>query len=31
MSEGVDYRPGYLSGRIKGYETEEDLMKIVTK
>ncbi len=29
MSEGINYRLGYLSGRLKGYETEEDLMKII--
>ena len=31
MSEGVTYRLGYVSGRLKGYEREEDLMKIVEK
>ena len=31
MSEGISYRLGYLNGRLKGYETEEDLIKIVTK
>ncbi|MFC1711178.1 hypothetical protein ACFLZ1_01185 [Patescibacteria group bacterium] len=25
MSEGIDYRLGYLTGRLKGYESEEDL------
>lgn len=29
MSEGITYRLGYLSGRLKGYEQEEDLMQIV--
>lgn len=29
MSEGVDYRLGYLSGRFKAYEKEEDLKKLV--
>jgi len=29
MSEGLSYRLGYLSGRLKGYEQEEDLMKII--
>lgn len=29
MSEGVMYRLGYVYGRLKGYEQEEDLMKIV--
>lgn len=28
MSEGIDYRLGYLSGRLKGYEREEDLYKL---
>ncbi len=29
MSDGIDYRLGYLSGRLKGYENEEDLMEIM--
>ncbi len=29
MSEGVIYRLGYLSGRLKGYEREDDLMQLV--
>lgn len=29
MSEGISYRLGILSGRLKAYESEEDLMKIV--
>jgi hypothetical protein len=29
MSEGVNYRLGYLSGRLKGYEREEDLVEMV--
>ena len=29
MSEGVDYRLGILSGRLKGLEREEDLIKSV--
>ena len=29
MSEGVNYRLGYLSGRLKGYEHEEDLLQLV--
>jgi len=29
MSEGINYRLGYLNGRLKGYENEEDLMRIV--
>jgi len=31
MSEGVTYRLGYVYGRLKGYEREEDLMEIVKK
>ncbi len=31
MSEGINYRLGYLSGKLKGYEREEDLIKIVAK
>ncbi|MBI3618733.1 hypothetical protein HY213_01720 [Candidatus Peregrinibacteria bacterium] len=30
MSEGISYRLGFLSGRIRGYESEEDL-KVLTK
>lgn len=29
MSEGVEYRLGILSCRLKGYEREEDLMKLM--
>ena len=29
MSEGVSYRLGYLSGRLKGYEQESDLLQVV--
>jgi hypothetical protein len=29
MSDGVSYRLGYLSGRLKAYESEEDLKKLV--
>ena len=29
MSEGVHYRLGYLSGKLKGYEQEEDLLLLV--
>jgi hypothetical protein len=29
MSEGVDYRMGYLSGRLKGYEHENDLLDLI--
>lgn len=28
MSDGISYRLGYLSGRLKGYESEEDLIKL---
>lgn len=28
MSEGIDYRLGYLSGKLKGYEREEDLVEV---
>lgn len=31
MSEGVCYRLGILSGRFRGYEDKEDLIKIVKK
>ncbi len=31
MADGIDYRLGYLSGRLKGYEGEEDLMEMVRK
>jgi len=29
MSDGVSYRLGILSGRLKGYETDEDLLKLI--
>ena len=29
MNEGVIYRLGYLQGRLKAYETEEDLLSLV--
>ena len=29
MSEGANYRLGILSGRLKGYEAEEDLIKLI--
>jgi hypothetical protein len=29
MSEGVSYRLGYLTGRLRAYETEEDIKKLV--
>lgn len=28
MSEGVSYRLGFLSGRIRGYESEQDLQEL---
>ncbi len=28
MSEGLNYRLGYVSGRLKGYEQEEDFLEI---
>lgn len=31
MSDGIDYRLGYLSGRLRAYEREEDLKELVTK
>ncbi len=30
MSDGVDYRLGMLSGRLRGYEREEDLLELVS-
>lgn len=29
MNEGIDYRLGYLNGKLEGHENEEDLMKII--
>jgi hypothetical protein len=29
MSEGINYRLGILTGRLKAYEREEDLIKIL--
>lgn len=29
MSEGVNYRLGILSGKLKGYESDEDLLKLI--
>lgn len=29
MSEGISYRVGYLSGRLRCYESEEDLTKLI--
>lgn len=31
MSEGIHYRLGYLNGRLRVYENEEDLLKLVEK
>ncbi len=31
MSEGVDFRLGVLSGRLRGYEREAELSKVVSK
>lgn len=31
LTSGVSYRLGYLQGRLKGYEQEEDLVKLVEK
>ncbi len=31
MSEGIHYRLGYLSGRLRAYESEEDIKKLVMK
>jgi hypothetical protein len=31
MSDGIHYRLGYLSGRLRAYEQEEDLKKLVMK
>jgi predicted RNA-binding Zn-ribbon protein involved in translation (DUF1610 family) len=30
MSDGVDYRLGYLTGRLRAYEDEPDLIKLVS-
>lgn len=30
-SEGISYRLGYLSGKLRAYEGEEDLKKLITK
>ena len=29
MSEGVYYRLGILNGRLRGYELEEDLLRLI--
>lgn len=31
MSEGISYRLGYLSGRLRAYEREEDLKQLISK
>jgi hypothetical protein len=31
MNDGISYRLGYLNGRVKAYEGEEDLKKLVMK
>ena len=31
MSEGIHYRLGYLNGRVRAYEREEDLKNLVIK
>lgn len=31
MSDGISYRLGYLNGRVKAYEGEEDLKNLVIK
>jgi predicted RNA-binding Zn-ribbon protein involved in translation (DUF1610 family) len=31
MSEGIHHRLGYLSGRLRGYESEEELRKLAEK
>lgn len=31
MSEGVTYRLGYLQGRLKAFETEEDLLSLIKR
>jgi len=31
MSDGIHYRLGYLSGRLRAYEREDDLVNLVTK
>lgn len=30
-SEGVDYRLGYLRGKLKGYEEESDIIELIRK
>jgi hypothetical protein len=31
MSDGIQYRMGYLTGKLKGYENEEELAKFIKK
>jgi len=31
MSDGVNYRLGFLTGRLKGFESEEDILKLVSR
>jgi hypothetical protein len=31
MSDGLEYRMGYLQGRLKGYENDEELAKFIKK
>jgi hypothetical protein len=31
MSDGISYRLGYLNGRLRAYEQEEDLKELVIK
>lgn len=31
MSEGVDYRLGYLTGRLRAYEREEEIVSLISK
>lgn len=31
MSDGINYRLGYLQGRLKGVEGEENIRKLIEK
>lgn len=31
MSDGVSYRVGILTGRLRAYERDEDLLKLIKK
>jgi hypothetical protein len=31
MSDGVRYRMGYLTGRLRGYESDEEMVKLIKK